>query len=152
MDEGRLAFRTARLIALAFPAGVVLFWVIAWFLTKAGGRGLSPGLLRGDVAIWIWAVVALAGFLGAFVFRGRALQAANGTAEGRPPAPGGAARVLTTLIVAWALLEGQALLGGVLFLLLAVNGILLGAACVYAMGLVLTFPRAEWFGVNDAGD
>jgi len=139
MDESRRAWRSARVIALALPAGVLVFWVIAWFLTNAGERGLSPGLLRGDVATWTWAVVALAGFLGAFVFRGRALQAADPS------------RVLSTLIVAWALLEGPALLGGLLFLLLAANGILLGAACVYAMGLVLTFPRAEWFGVSDAG-
>lgn len=149
MDERQLALRNARVIALALPVGVVLFWAIAWFLTKYGQQGLSPGLLRADIATWVWAAAALAGFLGAYLFLGRALQGSDDTAAG--PVAGSASRVLTNLIVGWALLEAQALLAGVLFLLLATNGLLLAAACVYLLGMELTFPRAQWFGVGDAG-
>ncbi len=141
MDESRLALRNARVIALTLPLGVVVFWAVVWFLTDAGQEGLRPGLLRADVATWIWVVVAVAGFLGAYAFRGRALQSADG---GSPP------RVLANLVVAWALLEAQALVAGVLFLLLATFGILPAAACVYIVGLELTFPRVQWFGAGDA--
>lgn len=141
------ALTVARIIASALAGGVVLFWIVAWVLTGGGQEGLAPDLaLSPQLLFWLWAVVALCGFAGALVFRSRAVRAVEssrsprGTEGARP----GAAQVQTNLIVAWALLEGPALLGGVFFLLIASWQVLSTAALLYGIGLVLTFPRAEW--------
>ncbi len=150
MDQANAALRTARIIATALPAGVAVFWVVGWVVTKGGSVGVAPAALRGDVATWIWAVTAGAGFIGALLFRGRALQ--NGDAQpGDPPSPASLAQTQTNLIIAWALLEGPALVGGVMFLLLALRSILWAAATVYLVGVILTFPRPEWFGATGGG-
>ena len=92
--------------------------------------------------------MALGGFLAALVFRGRAVDAAAGRRPpgGRSDVVGSAAQVQAQLIIAWALLEGPALLAGVLFMLLASQPLLSAAAVVYGIGVAMTFPRAEWFG------
>ncbi len=149
MAQANAALRTARIIAAALPVGVVFFWIVGWVVTKGGSAGVAPGALRGDVATWIWAVAAGAGFIGALAFRSRALQAGDAP-PGESPAPATLGQTQTNLIIAWALLEAPALLGGVLFLLLAIRSILWAAATVYLVGVMLTFPRADWFGT--AGD
>lgn len=140
--------RSARVIAAALAGGVVMFWIIAWVVLTGGGRvGLSPEAVPSETALWIWAAAALAGLAGALIFRGRAL-AAGGTAsraDRGPLSPKEAGSVQTNLIIAWALLEGPALLSAVFFSLLAEPGILWPGIAVFALGMALTFPRAEWF-------
>jgi hypothetical protein len=150
MDESRQAFRTARIIAAAMPMGVVLFWAVGWFLTNGGETGLAPQALSAGSALYIWAAAALSGTGGSLVLRGRAQRALEGD-EARPPSPATLGQVQGSLLVAWALLEAPALLAGVFFLLLGVKPVLLGAAAVYLLGLVRTFPRARWFGAGDIG-
>ena len=146
-EADRAGLRIARMIGLALPMGVVTFWVIGWVMTDGGARGLAQGGPDAGVVFWAWAGLALAGFAAALVLRGRAAAIAEDAARaGTPGARGG--EVQATLIIAWALLEAQALLAGVLLLLYGLEQIVLYAAIVYAIGLVLTFPRAEWWGVG----
>ena len=122
---------------------------MAWFLTEGGRNGLQPEVLSPRGALWLWAVVAIGGFLAALVFRRRAVDAAAAPrSPGQPPsdAVGSTAQVQALLVIAWALLEGPALLAGVLFMLLAFRPLLSAASVVYGIGLAMTFPRAEWFG------
>jgi hypothetical protein len=148
-----LALKVSRIIAGALAGGVLLFWIFTWVLTGGGQEGFEPGVLPPRLAFWLWAAVALGSFAAALVFRGRAVQAggpsrAPGEDEGGP-AP--AARVQTNLVIAWALLEGPALMAGVFFLLIASLQILSTAILVYGIGMALTFPRAEWFQTRSRG-
>lgn len=55
----------------------------------------------------------------------------------------------TNLVIAWILLEGPALLS-VVFIFLTMEQALWTAVPLYLAGVILTFPRAEWFG-EDSG-
>jgi hypothetical protein len=144
--------RSARLIAIVLSAGVVMFWIIAWVVLTEGGRGgMAPGAISRELALWIWGATALAGLAAAMLFRGRALDVA-GTASRAEPAPLSAEEagaVQTNLIIAWALLEGPALLSAVFFSMLADAQILWLGAAVFAGGMALTFPRAKWFPAHE---
>lgn len=121
---------------MTLAGGVFVFWLIAWVLTAGGANGLRPDIVAGSLALVVWAAVALPAFGGALFFRTRAAEGAGGAA-GR--------RAQTHTIVAHALLEGPALLGGILFLLLGTTPVVWVALPVYVLGLALTWPRAEWF-------
>lgn len=141
-------YRVARLIASALPGGVFVMWVVGWVITGGGETGVSPEAFPADVAFWVWAGLALACLAGALAFRGRALgiaERARREADGAYP-PEALGEVQTNLVIAWALLEGPAILSGVLFVLLAEPRILWTAVPVYLLGIAATFPRAEWFG------
>lgn len=142
--------RAARLIASSLPLGALAFWAIAWVMTDGGARGRAEGAVDPVLAFWLWAGLALAGLAVALVLRGRAVTIAEESARaGEPGSRAGA--VQSVLIIAWALLEAQALLAGVLLLALGLEQLVLYAALVYGVGLALTFPRAEWWGVGVAG-
>jgi hypothetical protein len=138
---------TARIIAAALPSGVVLFWIVSWVVTGGGQEGIAPETLSPQLALWILVGALALGFAAALIFRGRAvgLSQASGRVEARS-ASQAASAVQTNLVISWALLEAPALLSAVLFLLLAENLLLWMAVPVYALGVVVTFPRAEWFG------
>lgn len=143
--------RMARILATALAMGVLGFYLVAWFVTAGGTRPMAPDMLGGnhDLALWIWAAIALGGFAGALMFRGRALapterHGALGATQAVTPA----GLVQTNLLVAWAMLEGPALFAGVIFLMLGSVRILWLAAIVYFIGFAITFPRAEWFGID----
>jgi hypothetical protein len=129
---------TSRIIAAALPLGVAVFWAVAWVLTEGGSRGWSPDAMSGKLALAVWGAAAFACFTAALLFVRRAV-------EGPGPAEA------SSLVVAWALLEGPALLAGVLFLLLGDLRLLAAAGVVYVVGLVLTFPRAAWFEAKRSG-
>lgn len=144
-------FETARIIAAALAGGVVLFWIVTWVLTGGGQEGIAPEVLSPQLALWILLGALALGFAAALVFRGRAVALAEGSGGVDPrSASGSAGPVQTNLIISWALLEAPALLSAVFFLLLAENLLLWVAVPVYALGVVLTFPRAEWFGEGGA--
>jgi hypothetical protein len=110
---------------------VVAFWGVAWFITRGGAGGTAPDALAPATALAIWAVTALSGFVVALLLRRRAIETEGG--------------VHANLVVAWALLEGPALLAGAFLLVLGDTRLLWAAAPVYLVGFVLTFPRAAWF-------
>ena len=147
------ALRIARTVIGALVAGLLGFWAVAWVVTGGGARplGMAGTGLTPAHALMIWAVIAVGGFGAAMVFRGRALAAVDQgwRAGGAPGVFARAGEVQSTLIVAMALLEGPALFAGVLFLLFGDSRLLLYAAPVFLVGVALTFPRAEWFGVDE---
>src|SRR5688500_3018336 len=109
MREAEASFKTARMIAIALATGVVMFWLVAWLLTDGGRTPISPDAFDASLGFWVWAA-ALAGLFGALSFRRKALQSVDA--------------VQPNLIIAWALLEGPALLAGVAFLLSGARTIL----------------------------
>jgi hypothetical protein len=143
----RSSFQATRVVAWALAAGVGLLWGVAWVLTDGGVLGISPDSVSTDAALVTWAALALPGFAGALYFRNRA-SARGGR---RAPSPGRPTRrdrqrAQTSAIIAHALLEGPALLGGVFFLLIGVSPVVQIALPVYFLGLILTWPQREWFG------
>jgi len=146
----RAGYATARAIAFSLPAGVFAFWAIAWFLTEGGAHGQAEGALDPELAFWIWGAVAVGGFGAALFLRARAVAIAEEAARAGVRGER-AGEVQSRLIIAWALLETQALLAGVLLLALGLEQVVLYAAVVYLVGLALTFPRAEWWGIEGSG-
>jgi hypothetical protein len=152
------AFWVTRLIAGGLVAGVGVFWAVAWVMTDGGTVGMTPDALPGLTPLLVWAVVAVPGFGGALHFRNRAAAAAarhpstptKGTPrELAPPVtPGTPQAAQGNTIVAHAMLEGPALLGGVLFILSAAATLTWVVLPLYALGALLAWPRREWFGVH----
>lgn len=142
-------YRTSSMIAGALPMGVLLFWVVGWFVTEGGRTGLLPpsSSLSPQLAFWIWGISALVALAGALALRARVVRTVEVARrrEGRVP-PDLIMQLHPTLMAAWALLEAPALMAGVFFLLLAAREILWPAAVLYLLGVALTFPRPEWFG------
>lgn len=125
----------ARLLAGALMSSPIVLWAAGWVLTEGGTQPLmEPGSLSPSLAFIIWAAVALPAFAAALALRSRA--------EALAETPG---RALTYLLVAWALLEGSALLSGVFFILLAIPRFVWMGALVLLLGMAFTFPRSEWF-------
>lgn len=106
---------TLRVVHLVLGGGVLLFALVAVFLGPVS-RAADPDLFR-----WIWLGVAVAAIFAAGVVRARAPDAARD--------PEGARRAA---ILTWALAEGQALVGLVLYLLGASS-----VVAILAVGLFL---------------
>lgn len=141
MHEVEARLRTARLVAGALGGGVGTAWLVCGFLVwqrDSGIGGAGAGVVPAELGFWVWAAAAGAGLVAALAFRGRARRL-GAVAPSGPSDP-----VLTSLLIAWALLEGPALLGAVLFLL-GGGAQLITAVPVYFLGFVATYPRAEWF-------
>lgn len=148
-DSATPNIQTARVICGALMIGVVVLWAFA-FVMSAGQGGFGSGeILDPLVTLAIVLAIALSSFGAALFFRGRALAAvspASGSSEAAGPARGKAAiQLLRNLIIAWALLEGQALVAGVLFLITGEASLLIISALVFVLGFSFTFPKAEWF-------
>lgn len=124
---------TSRIITATMALGVIAFWVVGYVTTRDPTRFVENHFSEGS-ALGIWASVAIAGFFGAMYFRRRAIDAGN------PPV------VQTNLLIAHAMLDGPALLSGVLLILTRTERVLYAAVPLYFIGLALIFPRAEWFG------
>lgn len=126
--------------------GVVALWAVAFVVTDGMG-GLDPGPIPDPTALLAVVIaVALSAFAAALFFRSRALRTVPNTSR-RDSATtrGDTSNVQTNLLIAWALLEGQALLAGVFFMLTEAESLLIVSVLVFAIGFALTFPRADWF-------
>lgn len=135
--ESGSRLQAARVMAMSLLGGVMAIWVVCWMMTASRGEGLAAGAgLSPRLAFWIWAAVAVSGLAGALAFKSRALRVSRRADFGQ---------VQTNLLVAWALVESPAVLGAVIFLLLADAQILITALPVYLLGFAATFPRAAWF-------
>ena len=136
-------FRVTRLIATSLVMGVTLFWIVAWVLTDGGSQRLSEAGPSANLLLLVWGTVAVPAFGMALHFR------AAGASARRPGLDeddtGSSARAQVATIVAHALLEGPALLGGVLFLLYGDRVLGWCALPVYGLGVQLTWPQREWF-------
>ena len=146
-DPGRRLL-TARILAVALAAGPVLMWIISWFVLRASGGGLaSDAPLTPGAAMSAWGIAAVLGFGVALLLRSRAQEAAREAlgASGVEEAAPAQDRVQVLLVLAWALLEAPAVLAGAFYLMLGDTDLIVAAAPVLAFGVLLTFPRPEWF-------
>jgi hypothetical protein len=143
----RSGFQGTRLVVFGLAVGVGGLWGVAWVLTDGGVLGISPGIISGDAALLAWAAVGLPGFAAALYFRGRAAAVRQpGTSSSDSPTTADHRYAQTCGIIAHALLQGPALLGGVFFLLLGASPVVRVALPVYLLGVMLTWPQREWFG------
>ena len=148
----RSGFQVTRLVVFGLAVGVGVLWGVAWVLTDGGVLGISPGIIAGDAALLAWAAVALPGFAGALYFRSRAAAVRRpGTSPSDSPTTTDRRQAQTSTIIAHALLEGPALLGGLFFLLIGASPVVRVALPVYLLGVMLTWPQREWFGEGAQG-
>jgi hypothetical protein len=92
----------------------------------------------------LWGLAAVIGFGGSLLLLRRAEAAARRASEERAVRRA-TERIQAFLLVAWALLEGPAVLAGAFYLILGDSTLVAAAASVLAFGLALTFPRRAWF-------
>ena len=141
------AFQVTRIVAAALAIAVGTLWGVAWVLTDGGALGIDPDSISESTALAVWAAVALPAFAVALYLRSRAASASEVRPPlGNRPSPAEQRRAQASAIVAHALLEGPALLGGVFFLLIGTSAVVPVALPVYVLGLMLTWPQREWFG------
>lgn len=146
-QTGHPGFDVSRVIAGSLALGAAIFWIVGWLVTGGGREGLSPGVISSDVALWIVVGALAVGLAGALFFRGRALAPIEDAARShRALGKEEVGALSTNLMIAWTLIEAPALVSGMLFLLTGELQILAVAVPVWAAGIALTFPRAEWFG------
>jgi len=141
--------QVARLIAASMLLGLILFWIIGFTMGRSSAAPTAQPGISEKLFLEVWAALAIAAFAGAVYFRGRAIAFAD-RALGVFTTSADIARVQTNLVVAWALLEGPALLSGVALYMFGYDRVVLAALPVYLVGFALTFPRAGWFGLKSA--
>lgn len=140
------SLRTARIICGALISAVVVFWAMAFALKAGPGPFASDLTIDARVPLAISIAVALGAFVAALFFRYRALGVVSGGSRRDSAASLRDLSILQrNLTVAWALLEGQAMVAGVFFLLVGAASLLIVSMLVSVIGFALTFPRAEWF-------
>ncbi len=133
-------FRTLAILALALAAGPTLFAALVLAL-DLGSRTLEPGLITP-----VWAGVAAASVAGAVVlWRSRVQPMLPGLGAPVPREGVDTERLRTTLVILWALLEGQALFGVVAYYL-TLDLVPLAGLPVAWVGILLGRPRRDWFG------
>lgn len=139
----RGALLTARTIAGGLLGGVAFFAVVAWIVTAGGAEPVGDGGLA-EALTYAWIAVVLVGAPGML----HLWRSQIGPALDAPRHERGlqhAARVSRGLIIVWALLEGQALLGIAAFFVAGTTLPFYGGVLVMAVGMAASFPRREWF-------
>ena len=134
----------SRMIAASLIAGVTVFALVAWFMVRQDGpRGNEA---QASLMLYLWAALAFGAIMAAIVlWRVRIAPILESPAS---PAEDPVARsesLQSGLIIVWALLEGPALFGVVLYLLFG-STIPWGAGLLLVwLGIGLTFPRPGWY-------
>lgn len=148
-DEAATHQRSAMVIWAALLLGPLVLAVVVRGLVENQNAIATEGApLDPILSLLVWAVVAASALAGAFIFRARAAGLAD-TAEtrdemarGQGPSP---ATLITNLVVAWALAEGQLLLALALYFM---SGSLLlwwSALILHVAALAGAFPQKSWF-------
>ena len=154
--------REGRLAATVVSVWNVFPWALGLFLTRGGQAGVMDGALLPDhVATGLVAAIMLGALGVALVLRRRALRAA-GLAESRARSQGSAIRetmvrredarkkMKSFLLYAWGTLGMAMFFCGVIFIVMATPLMLPIALSLFAAGVALTFPRAQWYGGGGA--
>lgn len=131
-----------RIIGLSLGTGVTLFAFVSWFLhqQQTPVRELVYGSLTYNGTIAMAVLAAIGAF---FVWRWRVAPILERPARETEWQPRAAA-IQTGVVITWALLEGGALVGEVVYFLTG-NGTagVLGVVLIWA-GIGLTWPKREW--------
>lgn len=131
-----------RIIGLSLGTGVTLFAAVSWFLHQQQGP-VGPAIDSSLAFNGFLLLLALASVGAALVWRWRVasvIERRGRETEWRPRA----AAIQTGVIITWALLEGAALAGEVVYFLTgnALAG-LLGVLLIW-VGIGLTWPKRAW--------
>jgi hypothetical protein len=137
---------TARVICGALIFSAVMIWLMALALTGGGRDPMSTGFPVGSVGTTlIGLAVGLGGVAAARYFHSRSGATSPASAGRESRSLECLSRLQTNLLVAWAILEGTALLLAVLFLLTGTFALPVIALGVLLHGFASTFPRAAWY-------
>lgn len=139
---------TLRVIGAAMVMGVIFFAVVAWFITGGGTRPMWQDLAAGSTLVYVWIALTFAAAMAAMVIWRTRAAPLLGRSHAQDKGAGRAASLTRALVVIWALLEGQALTGLVLYLLSGSQLAYYGGPAVMIVGFAMSFPKAEWFGIN----
>ncbi|MGK7311245.1 MAG: hypothetical protein ACN0LA_03320 [Candidatus Longimicrobiales bacterium M2_2A_002] len=131
-----------RIIGVSLGTGVTLFAFVSWFLHQQQGA-VTPGFDPGLAFNGFLALLVLAALGALFVWRLRVapvIERAHGENHWQPRA----SAIQTGVITTWALLEGAALVGEVVYFLTGhtLAG-LLGVLLIWG-GIGLTWPKRDW--------
>lgn len=139
-------FEMGRTMSGALFGGAALFWIVAGLLVTLGLVDVpAAGLASPTVALLVGVVLGLVACTAGFVVRAKVLQAVEkAQREGWPAEAAGG--IVSLLVLGWALVMGPSLFSSALFLVLGDRGILWTAVPLCVLGMVMTAPRAEWFG------
>lgn len=122
--------------------GVLLFAGVVYAVTGSG-----PAIVGGEgdwqFLVKTWYGVAAVLVAGWYLLWRKATRHTESPVS--RPVTGGPERVIRLLIVAWAMLEGAALLGVTVGLLTGQRSMLVAAIVLMLAGMAFSFPRAEWF-------
>lgn len=138
---GEQLYRTAWIILGSMVAGVTALAVVAGVVRQQAASPL-PWL-----AIWVL-IGPLSVVLARILLARQVASTAPAGGDGRTAGPPPPETVLTAHVVAWALIEGPALLGGVAYLLGAPATVLVAALATAAIGFAITAPKREAFGLR----
>lgn len=136
------ALRVSRILAMSLLLGVLLFAGVVYALTGSGSAiDGGEGDWRFLVKVWygVAAVLVAAWYL---LLRKATYHTESPVSR---PVTGGPERVIRLLIIAWAMLEGAALLGVTVALLTGQRSMLVAAVVLMLAGMAFSFPRGEWF-------
>ena len=131
-----------RIIGISLGTGVTLFAAVSWFLHQQPGA-MEPGF-DADLAFnGFLALFLLAGLGAIAVWRLRVAPVLSRPKE-KAEWQARASSIQTGLIITWALIEGAALFGEVIYFL--TGHVLAGALGVLLIwtAIGLTWPKKEW--------
>lgn len=144
-SDTEAAYLQARIVAVAVLVSAVVVAGVGFALSvgspPAGNEALATLLFAA------WVAAAIAATVGWWVLWRRAAAAAEAVGIRAAIEAGGlsAAPVLQRLVWAYALLEGQLMIAFAASFLQRTPMLLVPAFVIVALGIVLSFPRREWF-------
>lgn len=134
--------------AALFLGPLVLAVVVRGLVENENAIATEGAPLDPAVSLLIWAVIAAGALAGAFAFTARAAGLATSAEtrhardRGEAPSP---ATLITNLVVAWALAEGQLLLAVALYFMSGYLVLWWAAGLLHVVVLAAAFPRRRWF-------
>lgn len=135
--------RTARVLHTALVAGPLAFALVALWLQ----RGMAAADFDADtqrLLRYVWMAAAVGSLLLALnLWRTRVaphIEAIAGGETAEPPQ-----ELLSGLILVWALIEGAALFGLVMYLVTGLSSVWIGSVVLILGNAVFGRPRTEWF-------
>jgi hypothetical protein len=143
--DPKSAIRNLRVTGLAMAGGITVFAAVAWFLHRAS----PPAPADGPWILYLW-IAAATSLIAAsmMVWRATAVR----WIERPDPATDWQARaagISNGLVISWALVEGAALFGVVVYFLF--GSVLPGLLGVFVMwaALAFTWPQPEWLATGE---
>lgn len=130
------------IIGLSLAIGVTVFVLVAYFLRRNGSApAIDPGLGRVMVFAWIgWSAIVATGTV--LFWRARMEPLITGVQHYPHDRIG---ELTTNLIICWALIEGAALLGAVVYYLYGPLWVAIASVAMIWGAILMSRPQVEWF-------